>query len=74
MDTGSPDGEYFADEAANPIPPKETWPDLTVSQMIDVKNQLQEKAWTFGNNPVISKALNQGIAQLDAMISLHGLS
>ena len=72
MDAGSPDGEYFADEAANPIPPKETWGDLTVSQMIDVKNQLQEKAWAFPNNPTILKALNQGIAQLDAMIASHG--
>lgn len=74
MDLGRPDGEYFADEPVQtPIPPKNTWPDLTTSQLIDVKNQLEEKLWAFGNNSVIAKPLREGISQLEQMISSRAL-
>lgn len=74
MNAGSPDGERFVDEAEKPIPPKHTWDELTNVQLIDVKAQLQEKLWAFGNNPTISKVLQQGIAQLEAMISSRTVS
>lgn len=70
MDAGRPDGEYFVDTPVeNPIPPKNTWPDLTTGQLIDVKSQLEDKLWTFGNNPTIAKPLREGVSLLEALIS-----
>jgi len=70
MDLGRPDGEYFADEPVEtPIPPKNTWGDLTTGQLIDVKSQLEEKLWAFGSNPVISRPLREGVNLLEALIS-----
>jgi hypothetical protein len=74
MDTGSPDGERFADEAEKPIPPKHTWDELTTSQLIDVKLQLEEKLWAFGKNPTIAKVLQQGVNQLETLIASRGIS
>lgn len=69
MNDERPDGEYYTDQAEKPIPPKHTWDQLTTTELIDVKGQLQEKLWAFGKNPVISKTLQSGIAQLDGLIS-----
>lgn len=71
MDAG-PDGEYFADQAETPIPPKHTWEDLTTGQLIDVKSQLEEKLWAFGNNPTIAKVLRHSVDQITALISYRG--
>lgn len=72
MNHSSTEHERFADEAEKPIPPKNTWGELSVNEMIDVKNQLEEKLFSFGSNPPIAKALRQGIDQLTAMISSNG--
>lgn len=68
----STENERFADEAEKPIPPKNTWDELSLNELIDVKNQLEEKLWSFGGNPTIAKALRQGVEQITAMISSHG--
>ena len=74
MITGPQEGEFFVDEAEKPIPPKNTWEDMTVVQLIDVKVQLQDKLYTFYNNPPIARVLKQSIAQLEALISLRSSS
>lgn len=72
MKNDSTESERFVDEAIEkPIPPKHLWNELTPNELIDVKNQLEEKLWAFGNNPTIAKALRSGIAEITAMISSH---
>ena len=73
MDSGQ-DGERFLDEAETPIPPRETWGDMSVMELISVKAQLEDKLWSFGNKPTIARVLQQGINQLDALISLQSSS
>ncbi len=73
MEAGQ-DGERFADETETPIPPRNTWDELTTSQLIDLKAQLQDKLWAFGNNPTIAKVLQSGVQHLETMISLRTLS
>jgi len=70
MDTGLQpgEGEFFLDQAQKPIPPRDTWHQLTTNELIDVKSQLQEKAWAFAKNPAISKALVEGLQKLELML------
>lgn len=74
MITGPNEGEFFVDQAEKPIPPKNTWDDMTVVQLIDTKSQLQDKLYSFYNNPTIARVLKQGIAQLDALIASRSSS
>ncbi len=60
--------ERFVDEAEKPIPPRTTWEELTLSELIDVKNLLEEKLYAFGNNPVISKGIKAGLTHLDKLL------
>jgi hypothetical protein len=68
------EGIYHTDEAEKPIPPKNTWDNLSATELIDVKAQLEDKLYAFSGNPIISKALRQGISQLEAMISVRSSS
>lgn len=61
--------ERFVDQVEKPIPPQGTWNDLSVNQLIDLKVQLQSKAWTFRTTPSILKVLNTSIDTLEKMIS-----
>lgn len=72
MNHDSTEGERFADEAEKPIPPRNTWEDMSISEMIDVKNQLEEKLYAFGGNPTIAKVLRQGVDHITALISSNG--
>lgn len=72
MNHDSTEGERFADEAEKPIPPRNTWEDMSISEMIDVKNQLEEKLYAFGGNPAIAKVLRQGVDHITALISSNG--
>jgi hypothetical protein len=74
MITGPQEGEFFVDQQEKPIPPKNTWDDLTVIQLIDVKVQLQDKLYSFYNNPAIARVLKQSIAELEALISSRSSS
>ena len=72
MNYDSTENERFVDETEKPIPPKNTWDELSLNEMIDVKNQLEEKLFAFGKNPTIAKALRQGVDHITMLISLHG--
>jgi len=72
MNQDSTESERFVDEAEKPIPPKNTWDQLSMNELIDVKLQLEQKLWAFGNNPAIAKALRQGIEQITGMILAGG--
>jgi hypothetical protein len=70
MNTGPEEpSERFVDEAVKPIPPKDTWEELTVNELIDVKLLLEDKLWSFASNPVIAPVLKQGIKELTALIA-----
>jgi hypothetical protein len=64
-----PDGEYFADQVEKPIPTENSWHDLSMVQLIDVKTQLEGKLWAFRNNPQISTVLKRSVARITEMIS-----
>lgn len=65
-----PDGERFVDQQSEKsIPPQDTWVNLSVNQLIDVKSQLEEKAWTFRNNPQILTVLKQSVAKVTLLIA-----
>lgn len=72
MNHDSTESQRFVDEAEKPIPPKHTWGDMSISELIDVKNQLEEKLYAFGGNPTIAKVLRQGVDQVTALISAQG--
>jgi hypothetical protein len=61
--------ERFVDEAENPIPPKDTWEELTTNELIDVKLLLENKLWTFAKQPVIAPVLKQALKEITAMIA-----
>lgn len=63
------EGEYFVDEAAKPIPTKDTWDELNFNQLLDVQMQLEDKLWAFAKNPLISQTLNVALAELRALIA-----
>ena len=64
-----PDGEYFADQGEKVIPPEGSWGDMSMMQLIDVKNQLEAKLWVFRNNPQISTVLKRSVAKITVMIT-----
>jgi hypothetical protein len=61
--------ERFVDQVEKPIPPQSTWHDLSVNQLIDLKVQLQDKAWTFRSTPPMLKVLNTSLDTIEKMIS-----
>jgi hypothetical protein len=63
------DGEYFVDVPKNPIPPADTWNELSVNQLIDVKNSMTTRMFQYHNHPAMLKPLQAAIAKLDALIS-----
>jgi hypothetical protein len=65
----NPDGEYFVDVQTNPIPHVNTWHDLSINQLIDLKTQLQSKLFDFRSNAVIAQALQQNLQRLELLIS-----
>lgn len=65
----NPDGEYFVDVQTNSIPHVNTWHDLSINQLIDLKTQLQTKLFDFGSNAVIAQALQQNLQRLELLIS-----
>ena len=69
MTSEQDDSEYFCDQARNPIPAKDKWDELSVNELIDVQNQLEEKLYVFARNPVIAPVLREGIVQIMALIA-----
>lgn len=61
--------EQFVDQAEKPIPPANTWDTLSSNQLLDVKLQLQERAWQFRNTPQIAIVLKHSLERLTALIS-----
>lgn len=68
-DVHAKEGEFFVDQAEKPIPPRNTWHELDFQQLLELKLQLEDKAWAFAKNPVISKTVNQGLRELEALIA-----
>jgi hypothetical protein len=67
-----PDGEYFVDVPRNSyIAPADTWDQLSVNQLIEVKNNLTDKFFSFQSNPAVAKPLAAAIQRVDALISLR---
>ena len=71
METLGPDGEYFADVPQNPIPTKDTWQNLSVKELYEVKSQLETKLYDFYSNPVISRVLTQSVSEISELISFR---
>lgn len=66
-----PDGERFVDSWSEKgtIPSVETWADMQINQLFEVRSQLEDKIWTFRNNPSMSNPLNQSLMKVNALIS-----
>ena len=64
--------ERFVDQAENQIPAQDTWDQLTVSQLIDVKAQLDERLWQFQRTPQIALVLRRSIDTITKLIALNG--
>jgi len=71
QDVKALEGEYFVDVAEKPIPPKDTWKELNFQQLLELQLQLEDKAWAFQKNPIISKTLNSALEELRALIATH---
>lgn len=64
--------ERFVDQSEKSIPSQDTWDQLTVSQLIDVKAQLDEKLWQFQRVPQIAIVLRRSIATITKLIDSNG--
>ena len=64
-----PDGEYFVDVPTNPIPHANTWHDMSINQLIDLKTQLQSRFFDFGSNKAIAQSLQQSLQKVELLIS-----
>lgn len=65
-----PDGEYHVDQVEKPIPAESTWGEMSFSQLIDVKNQLEEKLWQFRNNAQIGTVLKRSVLKITELIAI----
>lgn len=63
------DGEYFVDVPRNPIPHADTWKDMSINQLIDLKTMLQSKLYEFASNKVIAQSLQQSVQRVELLIS-----
>lgn len=61
--------ERFVDVAEKPIPPVNTWNDLSTNELVETKVMLQEKSWQMKGHQTIAKVLNDRLKLLDQMIS-----
>ena len=60
--------EYFVDQVEKPIPSQDKWPELSVSELIDVKNQIADKMYSFQGQAVIQKVLAEAYKRISAML------
>jgi hypothetical protein len=61
--------ESWVDVPKNEIPHPSTWNTLSTNALLDVKNQLLNKLAMARGKPMYLTALNNSLAQLDAIIS-----
>lgn len=64
-----PDGEVFTDMQAKPMPTADTWPTLSVNQLLEIQVTLQTRAWEFREKPAMATQLNAAVARLQALIA-----
>ncbi len=60
--------EYFVDQVEKPIPSQDKWHELSVSELIDVKNQIADKMYSFQGQAVIQKVLAEAYKRISAML------
>ena len=53
--------EYFVDQVEKPIPSQDKWHELSVSELIDVKNQIADKMYSFQGQAVIQKSISRSL-------------
>ena len=61
--------ERFVDEAEKPMPPADTWDDLSTNDLIDVKLRLSNNLQFAKKHPQMMTVINQGIARITRIIS-----
>lgn len=66
--------EYFVDQATNPIPPADTWENLSTDQLIDVKNRLEEQRWRYAKVPAMAKVLGAAVVRISNLIQQRSSS
>lgn len=60
--------ERFVDEDQNPLPTPDSWIELSINQLIDIRAKLQQKLFIAGRNPLISKFLTDSIQRVEIII------
>lgn len=60
--------EYFVYQVEKPIPSQDKWHELSVSELIDVKNQIADKMYSFQGQAVIQKVLAEAYKRISAML------
>lgn len=63
------DSEYFVDQPIKPIPPADTWENMSVNQLLEVQSVLTSRAWDFRNNQPVLKGIQSGLSKLEALIT-----
>lgn len=64
-----PDGEYFVDVQQKPIPPQNTWHDLSAQELLEVRSTLQGRLFDFRRSPQIVSILKKSLSDLESLIS-----
>lgn len=60
----------YVDKPIVTIAPKDTWVNLSFDELIKTKNVLYDRMLMAKRNPAYVKPLEQGIAELDQLISM----
>jgi hypothetical protein len=61
--------ETFVDQPTNPIPPPDTWHELSYNQLLDAKTQLMNKLYLARGKPLYLKPLNTALERIEAFIA-----
>jgi len=61
--------DYWVDTPRNEIPPPNTWPTMSMTQLLEVKNQLLDKMYMAKGKPMYLAPLQSAMQKLEVPIA-----
>lgn len=60
--------ERFVDQCEKPIAPQNTWAEMSLNALIETRNQIDDKYYSFQHNPSLSKVLLESRKKITSLI------
>lgn len=61
--------EYWVDQPRVEIPPPQTWQNMSLNQLMEVKNQLLDKIYMAKGKPLYLQPLHAAMQKLEVLIA-----